>query len=132
MKQDIHAASVAALRGCNAEGLMPTGACLPDSCEIGRQTAGMRTLHAIVPACALLLLCTAAAAQGRPGHHGGQSPSPEAIAACTGQAVGASVSFTGRRGQTITGTCQQVGDVLAAQPNGAPAQGAPAKGAPSN
>jgi hypothetical protein len=92
----------------------------------------MRTLHAIVPGCALLLLGTIAAAQDSPARHGGHPPAPppEAIAACNGQAVGASVSFKGRRGQTITGTCQQAGDVLAARPDGWPPQGAPANGAP--
>jgi hypothetical protein len=92
----------------------------------------MRTLHLIVPGCALLLLGTIAAAQDRSGHRGGQplAPSPEAIAACEGQAVGATVSFKGRRGQTMTGTCQQAGDVLAARPNGRPSQGVPDTSAP--
>lgn len=51
-------------------------------------------------------------------------PPPEAIAACNGKAVGAQVSFTGRRGDTVTGTCQQIGEVLAARPAGRP-QGPP-------
>lgn len=53
--------------------------------------------------------------QGRP--HG---PPPEAIAACQGQAVGAKVSFRGRRGETLTGTCESVDGVLAARPDGPP------------
>lgn len=70
-------------------------------------------------ACALSLICLAAAAQDHPGGrpHG---PPPEAIAACKGKAVGDSVSFTGRRGETLTGTCQKAGEVLAARPANMP------------
>jgi hypothetical protein len=62
------------------------------------------------------------------GHgHGRHGPPPEAIAACKGKAVGTQASFTGRNGETITGTCTQMGDVVAiAPPHGAhpPREGA--------
>jgi hypothetical protein len=32
-------------------------------------------------------------------------PPPEAISACQGKAAGAACSFTGRRGEQLTGTC---------------------------
>lgn len=47
-------------------------------------------------------------------------PPPEAIAACKGKTEGATVSFTGRRGETLTGTCQTTNGVLAARPAGGP------------
>jgi hypothetical protein len=51
---------------------------------------------------------------------GGQPPSgppPEAIAACAGKTEGSTVSFTGRNGETFTGTCQKDGTQLAARPS---------------
>ena len=47
-------------------------------------------------------------------------PPPEAIAACKGKAEGANVSFTGRGGETLIGTCQTTNGVLAARPTGGP------------
>ena len=47
-------------------------------------------------------------------------PPPEAIAACKGKTEGATVSFTGRGGETLTGTCQTTNGVLAARPAGGP------------
>ena len=43
---------------------------------------------------------------------------PEAIEACEGKEVGDSVEFTGRRGETITATCEEVRDQLVAVPEG--------------
>ena len=43
-------------------------------------------------------------------------PPPEAVAACKGQSEGASVTFTGRRGEPLSGTCRSVAGVLAARP----------------
>jgi len=51
-------------------------------------------------------------------------PPPEAIAACKGKTEGTQVSFTGHRGDTVTGVCQKAGDVLAARPLGGPPGGA--------
>jgi len=67
----------------------------------------------------LFFFSTLACAQGTPGGKP-PGPPPEAVAACTGKAVGASVSFTGRRGETVTGICEKIGDVLAARPAGGP------------
>jgi hypothetical protein len=47
-------------------------------------------------------------------------PPPEAIAACKGKAEDAAVSFTGRSGEALTGTCQTTNGVLAARPAGGP------------
>ena len=47
-------------------------------------------------------------------------PPPEAIAACKGKTEGTTVSFTGRGGETLTGTCQTTNGVLAARPAGGP------------
>lgn len=60
-----------------------------------------------------------------PGGAKGQPPGPppEAIAACQGKAVGATASFTGRNGETISGSCQYTGNsqVLALRPDRMPA-----------
>jgi len=53
------------------------------------------------------------------------APPPEAIAACNGNAEGATASFAGRNGETITGTCQKIGDVLALRPAGGQGGGKP-------
>ena len=83
-------------------------------------------------AASLLFLTAHAFAQGGPGGPGGPRPDgkppgppPEAVAACAGKAVGSQVSFTGRRGDTVTGSCEKIGDVLAARPAGRPPQGPP-------
>lgn len=47
-----------------------------------------------------------------------QGPPPEAIKACTGKQVGDTVSFKGRRGETLNATCQTVEDQLVAVPEG--------------
>ncbi|HSV55139.1 MAG TPA: hypothetical protein VLJ57_23645 [Burkholderiaceae bacterium] len=74
--------------------------------------------HILLPLSCLLLSATAFAQTAPSGPP--PAPPPEAIAACAGKAVGAQVSFTGRRGDTVTGTCQLIGDVLAARPTGGP------------
>ena len=43
-------------------------------------------------------------------------PPPEAVAACKGKAEGAQVSFGNRGGQSMSGTCQRIGNGLAAMP----------------
>ncbi|BCR06310.1 hypothetical protein DESUT3_33790 [Desulfuromonas versatilis] len=53
--------------------------------------------------------------QGRP-----KGPPPEAIAACEGKSAGDSVEFTGRRGDTLKATCQEVEGQLVAVPDNAP------------
>ena len=78
--------------------------------------------HTLLFATMLLSLAAAAhaAADAASGPPGGRPPGPppEAIAACTGKTEGTQVSFVGRGGQTLTGTCQKIGDVLAARPAG--------------
>jgi len=50
-----------------------------------------------------------------------RGPPPEAIAACTGKAEGASVSITLRDGRTMAGTCKTGPDgTLAARPDHRP------------
>ena len=78
--------------------------------------------HALLAATMVMSLAAAAhaatdAASAPPGGRP-PGPPPEAIAACTGKTEGAQVSFVGRGGQTLTGTCQKIGDVLAARPAG--------------
>jgi len=70
--------------------------------------------------CGTVASCMAADAGPPPG---GQPPGPppEAIAACNGKAEGAQASFTGRRGETVSGTCQKIGQALAVRPAGMPA-----------
>ena len=53
--------------------------------------------------------------QGRP-----QGPPPEAIAACEGKSAGDSVTFTGRRGETLEATCQEKDGQMAAVPENMP------------
>jgi hypothetical protein len=75
-----------------------------------------RSAFALAAATTVLAVTSACAQTSSPGRDGRQAgPRPEAIAACEGKAVGATVSFTGPRGRTITGTCQQENGVLAAQ-----------------
>ena len=47
-----------------------------------------------------------------------QGPPPEAIKACEGKVEGDSVTFSGRRGESIEATCQTVQDQLVAVPEG--------------
>ena len=62
---------------------------------------------------------TSAGPQGGPP----PGPPPEAIAACKGKSEGTEVTFTGRNGESFTGTCQTVDGVLAAQPRGGRGRG---------
>jgi hypothetical protein len=48
-----------------------------------------------------------------PGGHP-PGPPPEAVAACQGKAEGTQVSFSNRGGQAMSGTCQRIGNALAA------------------
>lgn len=47
-------------------------------------------------------------------------PPPEAITACEGKSVGDTVSFKGRRGETIEATCKEIDEQLVAVPEGPP------------
>ncbi|WP_457330837.1 hypothetical protein [Rhizobacter sp. P5_C2] len=83
-----------------------------------------RTLSAAAATLLLALpLASFAADQAPPQGGKPPAPPPEAIAACNGKAEGATASFAGRGGETITGTCQKIGDVLALRPAGGPPGG---------
>ncbi|WP_163339463.1 hypothetical protein [Desulfopila sp. IMCC35008] len=66
----------------------------------------------------LLSVVTACANSNREdrGRGGQQGPPPEAIAACEGKAEGDSVTFKGRRGESMKATCEVINDQLAAVP----------------
>jgi len=66
---------------------------------------------------------TAFAADDKPPTGQPPGPPPEAVAACKGKTEGTSVSFTGHRGETMTGVCQLSNGVLAARPSGQPPGG---------
>ncbi|WPB57537.1 hypothetical protein [Xylophilus sp. GOD-11R] len=67
---------------------------------------------------------SAASAQGTRPDGAPPGPPPKAVAACNGKAAGATVSFQGHRGETVTGVCEQIGAVLAARPAGGKPMGA--------
>lgn len=85
--------------------------------------AGAAGLLTFAAACAFAQGAPSGPPQGQPPGGKPHGPPPEAIAACNGKSAGATVSFTGRRGDTITGTCEKIGDVLAARPAGGPPKG---------
>jgi len=91
----------------------------------GYRNACHRAGIAAMLAAMAVLPMASQAQQGPPPSGERPAPPPEAIAACSGKSVGDTVSFTGRRGDTITGTCEQIGDVLAARPAGRPPKGSP-------
>lgn len=47
-------------------------------------------------------------------------PPPEAVAACKDKVEGAKVQFKGHRGDSVSGVCKKMGEVLAAMPEGMP------------
>ena len=53
---------------------------------------------------------------GRDGRRHG--PPPEAITACENKKAGDSVHFTGRRGESLEATCQEIDGQLVAVPEG--------------
>lgn len=69
----------------------------------------------------VFLACSAVVAfssNERGGRGGMQGPPPEAIEACSGKAEGESVTFAGRRGESLTATCRTIDDQLVAVPEG--------------
>lgn len=52
------------------------------------------------------------------GRGGEQGPPPEAIKACEGKQDGETVSFKGRRGESLSATCQSINGQLVAVPEG--------------
>lgn len=71
-----------------------------------------------------LLLCSANIAYAQ-AEDGRRQPPEAAIRACDGHAAGETVSFTGPRGDTESGVCEQIGQVLAAKPEFAAGRGGP-------
>ncbi|MCP4692918.1 MAG: hypothetical protein GY859_33060 [Desulfobacterales bacterium] len=59
----------------------------------------------------------------RPDHRGGnskggrQGPPPEAYTACEDKSAGDAAQFENPRGETVSGTCEQVGDKLVLRPD---------------
>ncbi|MBW2474940.1 MAG: hypothetical protein JRE56_10160 [Deltaproteobacteria bacterium] len=47
-----------------------------------------------------------------------KGPPPEAFEVCEGKQAGDSVEFAGRRGETLTATCEERNDQLVAVPEG--------------
>lgn len=52
-----------------------------------------------------------------------QGPPPEALKACENKKTGESVTFTGRRGESLKATCQEIDGQLVAVPEGMPPGG---------
>lgn len=75
------------------------------------------TRKCIMAAIFLLLTPTigCSAGKGRP-----QGPPPEAIQACKDKEVGDTVQFTGRQGETLEATCQEIDGQVVAVPEGMP------------
>lgn len=62
---------------------------------------------------------SSACANSERGNRGGrQGPPPEAIKACEGKQEGDKVTFAGRGGESLSGTCKSINDQLAAVPEG--------------
>ncbi len=51
---------------------------------------------------------------------GRRQPPPEAMQACRARTAGSTCNFTGRRGEALEGSCQQLGEALACVPAGMP------------
>lgn len=72
----------------------------------------------------VMVLVTLGAAQAfgnepadRRGRHRPPTPPPEAYSACEGKAAGDTAQFTGPNGETVSGTCEEMGDRLALRPD---------------
>ncbi len=76
----------------------------------------------------LLALPAAYAQDGKPAGREHRGPPPEAVEACSGKAEGDACSFTGRRDDSIEGTClypPRDENLLACVPEGGPPHGPP-------
>jgi len=71
---------------------------------------------AILSMLLFLPLTSCASEGGRDGRR--QGPPPEAIKACEGKSSGDSVTFTGRRGESLKASCREIEGELAAVPEG--------------
>ena len=70
----------------------------------------------IVILCAAFTLLTGNALAQQDNQKRGNTPPPEAIKACEGKSEGDTVSFEGRRGETLEGICTMIDDQLVAAP----------------
>jgi hypothetical protein len=64
----------------------------------------------------VLVSASCAANEGRGDREQRRAPPPEAIEACADKAEGDTVSFETPRGDTVSGTCSMLDDVLVAVP----------------
>ena len=87
----------------------------------------MKTYHplkaALLIAILVLLPIAGCAANDDSNDNRRKGPPPEAISACESKLVGDSVEFTGRKGETVKATCQEMNGQLAAVPAGGPPEG---------
>jgi len=81
-------------------------------------TQSFKAFTVIILALMLPLSACASSEQGDSGKK--RKPPKVAIEACEGKAVGDSVTFTGRRGETLKATCKEIKDLLVAVPEGGP------------
>lgn len=77
------------------------------------KTCAILVILALTPI--VTLACSKSADSRRP-----QGPPPEAIKACEGKKAGDTTTFTGRQGETLSATCQEIQGQLAAVPEGGP------------
>ena len=81
-------------------------------------------IHAITIILVLVLALPISACAAERGENGRrQGPPPEAIEACKDKAEGDSVTFTGRRGESLQATCKEIQGQLAAVPEGRKSRG---------
>lgn len=66
----------------------------------------------------LLVMPIIACSQSKGPNDRRQGPPPEAIEACENKEAGDNVKFTGRRGESVEATCQEIDGQLAAVPEG--------------
>ncbi|SHO49924.1 hypothetical protein [Desulfopila aestuarii] len=83
----------------------------------------MKNLKALKCSAILILLVLMPVAgcaenSNRESKRGPQGPPPEAIDACKDKQEGDSVTFTGRRGESLKATCKAMQGILAAVPEG--------------
>ena len=75
-------------------------------------------LNAMVVVTMLALMPLTAWGKGNDRGDRPQGPPPEAIEACDGKSAGDSVTFTGRQGESLSATCEEIDGQLAAVPEG--------------
>lgn len=74
-----------------------------------------KTTVTLVATLALLTVSQFAMANGPSGRRG---PPPEAFTACEGKSAGDTAEFSGRNGESVTGTCEERNGKLVLRPEG--------------